>query len=349
MSAVCTADPQGGTMPCVDCERNPKLRATVICPDPWREGAAAGQVGFPCSVRVATSRFRRCSHTTPFLAWQSSSGRVKSENKLLTTRARYSPYGGGGGLGTGQKCQVCKKQLVAGGKWCQECAHVRGICYICGKQILDTSMYTHHSNSMLENKKSKAEIEAARPQAPTTKPKKKDADADLDMAERQAKRAAEQAAAAAARLAEPAAGAATTAGQQHIAGAGTQEGDGDFIAAATFTESKAGYAFKKGPRGVGYYKDAAAAPASDAPDAFPKSLRSSATWTELQNADGRVYYYDSASGVTQWDMPSGVFSAAPDAAPGSSAGNLVRECRLAKLLVCVSSRARAQGGGLAVG
>jgi hypothetical protein len=30
-------------MPCEDCERNPKLRATVICPDPWREGAAAGQ------------------------------------------------------------------------------------------------------------------------------------------------------------------------------------------------------------------------------------------------------------------------------------------------------------------
>jgi hypothetical protein len=271
-------------MPCEDCERNPKLRATVICPDPWREGAAAGQ---------------------------SSGGRMKSENKLLTTRARYSPYGGGGGLGTGQKCQVCKKQLAAGGKWCQECAHVRGICYICGKQILDTSMYTHHSNSMLEKTKSKAELEAARPQAPTTKPKKKDADADLDMAERQAKRAAEQAAAAAAADTAPAAtpesAAAATRGAG-IAAAQPSGGErGEFIPAATFTESKPGYVFKKGPKGVGYYKDAA-----ETTTTFPKSLRSSGTWTELQNADGRVYYYDSASGATQWDMPS-VFAAATTA------------------------------------
>ena len=33
-----------------------------------------------------------------------------------------------------------------------------------------------------------------------------------------------------------------------------------FIAAAAFTESKAGYTFKNGPRGVGYYMDEAAAP-----------------------------------------------------------------------------------------
>jgi hypothetical protein len=58
---------------------------------------------------------------------------------------------------------VCKKQLAAGGKWCQECAHVRGICYICGKQILDTSMYSHHSNA-LEKQMSKADIAAARPE-----------------------------------------------------------------------------------------------------------------------------------------------------------------------------------------
>ena len=68
-------------MPCVDCERNPRLRATVICPDPWREGAAAGQ---------------------------SSGGRMKSENKLLSSKARYKA---GGGLGTSQKCIVCKKKL----------------------------------------------------------------------------------------------------------------------------------------------------------------------------------------------------------------------------------------------
>ena len=38
---------------------------------------------------------------------------MKSENKLLSSKARYSAYGGkaGGGLGTSQKCIVCKKKL----------------------------------------------------------------------------------------------------------------------------------------------------------------------------------------------------------------------------------------------
>ena len=55
-------------MPCTDCERNAKLRSSVICPDPWMSGASKDG---------------------------SSSGRKKNENKLLTTKARYSPYGGG--------------------------------------------------------------------------------------------------------------------------------------------------------------------------------------------------------------------------------------------------------------
>ena len=159
-----------------DCERNPKLRATVICPDPWRDGAAAGQVtvrqaqraraaagcrrGWAAVGNPGVTRLRRASPCGCAVCVQSSGGRSKNENKLLTNKARY----GGAGLGTSQKCLVCKKQLAAGGKWCQECAHVRGICYICGKQILDTAMYSHHSNALMDNQKSKAEIAAARPE-----------------------------------------------------------------------------------------------------------------------------------------------------------------------------------------
>ena len=65
-------------MPCKDCEKNPKLRTAVICPDPWINGAREDQT---------------------------SAARKKSENKLLTSRARYSPYGGGG-LGLNQKCSI---------------------------------------------------------------------------------------------------------------------------------------------------------------------------------------------------------------------------------------------------
>eukprot|EP00960_Hanusia_phi_P053105 761841-Hanusia_phi.AAC.10 len=89
-------------------------RKAVICPDPWRSGAR----------EEATS-----------------DGRKKGENKLLTTRQRYSPYGGRAALGVNQKCQVlgpcspasadfiaqvCLRQLPSGGKWCQECAHRKG-------------------------------------------------------------------------------------------------------------------------------------------------------------------------------------------------------------------------------
>jgi hypothetical protein len=223
---------------------------------------------------------------------------MKSENKLLTTSSRYSAYGG--------KCQVCKKHLAAGGKWCNECAHVRGICYICGKQILETSMYSHHTNSLLNMQKSKAAIEADRPAAPTTKPKPKNPPRDeLDMAEKQALRA--HAAVAAKEKMQGSEHAAVGSGPS-AAGAGAH-GEADFIPSATFTGSKHGYVFKKGPTGVGYYKDPAQAEAESASppqtagrgsqkaggaagESWPKSLRTAGEWYELQGVDGRVYYFN---------------------------------------------------------
>ena len=123
-------------------------------------------------------------------------------------------------------------------------------------------MYSHHTNALMKTQ-SKAEIEAARPlapttKAPTTKVKKKNDD-DLDMAEKQAMRAAAAASAAA-----------CTAPASDVAAKGEPDGVGqvlhadanggweqEFIAAATFTTSKPGYVFKEGVKGLGYYKDAA--------------------------------------------------------------------------------------------
>jgi hypothetical protein len=173
-------------------------------------------------------------------------------------------------------------------------------------------MYSHHTNALMKTQ-SKAEIEAARPlapttKAPTTKVKKKN-DNDLDMAEKQAIRAA--AAASAAACTAPASDVAAKGepdgvGQVLAADANTPRGcEQEFIAAATFTTSKPGYVFKKGVKGLGYYKDARAAcnNAQAAHNGAAKLLRSLEEWDELQAVDGRTYYYNKSSLITQWEVP----------------------------------------------
>ncbi|GAA5899808.1 hypothetical protein JCM6882_005440 [Rhodosporidiobolus microsporus] len=98
--------------------------------------------------------------------WKSASERGASrkigENKLLSSKSRYSPYapggskaGGssssagasgskGGGLSTPAvgKCTTCKVTVAReGNKYCQGCAYKGGVCAMCGKQILDTRGY----------------------------------------------------------------------------------------------------------------------------------------------------------------------------------------------------------------
>ena len=85
----------------------------------------------------------------------------------------------------------------------------------------------------------------------------------------------------------------------------TAGGEQEFIAAATFTTSKPGYVFKKGVKGLGFYKDARAAcnNAQAAHNGAAKLVRSLEEWDELQAADGRTYYYNKSSLTTQWEVP----------------------------------------------
>eukprot|EP00983_Pelagomonas_calceolata_P081931 1155751-Pelagomonas_calceolata.AAC.1 len=47
------------------------------------------------------------------------------------TNPLYTPYGGG-------KCTVCKTGLhKPDHKYCHQCAYSKGLCEMCGKQILD--------------------------------------------------------------------------------------------------------------------------------------------------------------------------------------------------------------------
>ncbi|CAO2206024.1 unnamed protein product, partial [Urochloa humidicola] len=91
-------------MVCAKCE---KKLGKVIVPDKWKEGA---------------------SNTNE------SGGRKINENKLLSKKNRWTPYGN-------TKCIICKQQVHQDGKYCHTCAYSKGVCAMCGKQVLDTKLY----------------------------------------------------------------------------------------------------------------------------------------------------------------------------------------------------------------
>ncbi|KAK2463556.1 hypothetical protein APHAL10511_004307 [Amanita phalloides] len=69
--------------------------------------------------------------------------RKVGENKLLArpnpkAKIRFQPYQG--------KCKDCKQSVTQNGaKYCHGCAYKKGLCSICGKQILDTTPYAMSS------------------------------------------------------------------------------------------------------------------------------------------------------------------------------------------------------------
>lgn len=71
--------------------------------------------------------------------------RKVGENKLLSKSNRFSPLDA--------KCKICKQRVTQErATYCQctwsadaACAYKKGLCAICGKQILDTSRYKQSS------------------------------------------------------------------------------------------------------------------------------------------------------------------------------------------------------------
>ncbi|XP_020614203.1 cysteine-rich PDZ-binding protein-like [Orbicella faveolata] len=96
------------------CDKCQKKLGKVICPDPWKSGARNTTEG---------------------------GGRKVNENKLLTQKKnRFNPYS------TFNKCKICKQTVhQAHSHYCQGCAYKKGICAMCGKQVLDTSNYRQTS------------------------------------------------------------------------------------------------------------------------------------------------------------------------------------------------------------
>jgi len=100
-------------MVCDKCQKKGKL-GKVVTPDPWKAGAR---------------------NTTE------SGGRKPGENKLLTSKKnRFAPYQ------QFSKCLICKSTVhQVHSKYCQGCAYKKGICAMCGKQVLDTKDYRQTS------------------------------------------------------------------------------------------------------------------------------------------------------------------------------------------------------------
>ncbi len=126
-------------MVCAKCEEKLARLATGTA-----AGSAAerkrGVAAVPAAGRINTAVAAAAGST-------SSGGRLVNENKLLSARARASPYGGGSGSkaaagGAPAVCGPCGGRLLTpGAKLCQTCAFKRGLCSQCGRVMLDVSAY----------------------------------------------------------------------------------------------------------------------------------------------------------------------------------------------------------------
>mmetsp|Transcript_19151 Transcript_19151/g.36666 ORF Transcript_19151/g.36666 Transcript_19151/m.36666 type:complete len:99 (-) Transcript_19151:330-626(-) len=93
-------------MVCTKCE---KKLAKLACPDKWKEGSS----------NAGSSR--------------DTTGKNKAIGKKKVS-SRYNPYC--------QVCKICKQNIHTGdGMYCQACAYKKGVCSLCGVQIMDTTFY----------------------------------------------------------------------------------------------------------------------------------------------------------------------------------------------------------------
>ncbi|WFD03421.1 hypothetical protein MOBT1_002110 [Malassezia obtusa] len=114
-------------MVCAKCEKTLSKTATA---DPFRNRNPAGfLVPSGSAARPGTARG---VHAPP------AGARKVGENKLLSKSNRFSPLDA--------KCKICKQRVTQErATYCQSCAYKKGLCAICGKQILDTSRYKQSS------------------------------------------------------------------------------------------------------------------------------------------------------------------------------------------------------------
>ncbi|KAG6386912.1 hypothetical protein SASPL_152092 [Salvia splendens] len=124
-----------------------KKLGKVIVPDKWKDGAHNTTEGGGrkinenkllskknrISLLISLSVSKLCLHCL----LNSENSRIRMFEITLLSRSRlriWAPYGQ-------SKCTICKQQVHQNGKYCHTCAYSKGVCAMCGKQVLDTKLY----------------------------------------------------------------------------------------------------------------------------------------------------------------------------------------------------------------
>lgn len=123
------------------CESCKTKLGKVSCPEVWKGDE---MVTTPSGGATTTSTSSPSASKQP----KKSSGREVNENKLLSSKRkersaaatadRMQPYQ--------RRCKICKGRIqMQGAYYCQGCSYKKGICPLCGKKVLDTTMYRQSS------------------------------------------------------------------------------------------------------------------------------------------------------------------------------------------------------------
>jgi len=122
------------------CEKCQKKLGRVVVPDVWKDGARntkeSGGQKISENKLLSSQHYKFTTSVKEVPIAKKSSKVILSSGDISKTRvvALYA-----------DKCKICKSALHQPGYYCQGCSYAKGICSMCGKKILDTSMYRQTS------------------------------------------------------------------------------------------------------------------------------------------------------------------------------------------------------------
>ncbi|KAH8920824.1 hypothetical protein BT69DRAFT_1283672 [Atractiella rhizophila] len=134
-------------MVCAKCEK--KLAkapgSTLACTDVWTAGSSSSRKLNENKLLSSRAKYAAFIPSQNRASSSSSSGIGPSRTEKGKGRAAISGSMAGSVVALG-KCEKCKSTVAkAGAKFCQGCAYKGGVCAMCGKQVLDTTMYKQTS------------------------------------------------------------------------------------------------------------------------------------------------------------------------------------------------------------
>ena len=111
-------------MVCESCET--RLKAKVCVPDKWKDGAQnINEVRIGGGGKTAVSAIAT--------GGKASVGKTNKALERLKTDEKWIPKK--------TICRICKSKTQVNMNFCNDCAHKKGICAMCGKKVVDTSMH----------------------------------------------------------------------------------------------------------------------------------------------------------------------------------------------------------------